>query len=43
MHRLRKKKITFSEFLTYCTNRFFLIRDNNIKKIFNIFDSDGSG
>jgi Ca2+-binding EF-hand superfamily protein len=43
MKRLRKRKISFSEFLTYCTNRFFLIRESNIRKVFEIFDEDGSG
>lgn len=43
MARLKKKSITFSEFLTYCANRFFLIRESNITKVFQIFDEDGSG
>lgn len=43
MNRLRKTKIVFSDFLTYCANRFFLIREANLLKIFQVFDEDGSG
>ena len=43
MTRLRRKRILFSEFLTYCANRFFLIKEANLSQIFNIFDEDGSG
>lgn len=43
VNRLRKTKIVFSEFLTYCANRFFLIREANLLKIFQVFDEDGSG
>lgn len=34
MARIRKTRLTFSEFLTYCANRFFLIREINIRKVF---------
>lgn len=43
MRGLKKIRIYFSEFLTYCANRFFLIREINLHKIFSIFDEDGSG
>jgi Ca2+-binding EF-hand superfamily protein len=43
LNRLRRGKIVFSEFLTYCANRFFLIREVNLQKIFEVFDEDGSG
>jgi len=43
MRGLKKLRIYFSEFLTYCANRFFLIRETNLRKIFSIFDEDGNG
>jgi Ca2+-binding EF-hand superfamily protein len=43
MNRHRRPRILFSEFLTCCANRFFLIREANLVKIFEIFDEDGSG
>ena len=38
MSRLNRKKIIFSEFVSYCANRFFLIKEANMTQIFNIFD-----
>ena len=43
LNRLRKNRIVFSEFVTFCANRFFLIREVNLQKIFELFDEDGSG
>ena len=43
MQRTHKKRILFSEFLSFCANRFFLIKEANLTKIFNIDDEDGSG
>lgn len=43
MNRLGKDRIIFSEFVVYCTNRFFMITDSNIVKIFAIFDKDNNG